>query len=124
MDDGDGALRQRGYSRDEKGCPQVDRVPVTVKAQSSTTAVIEGAGIEDGTGGDDWRWRYHPRGAIMDAPASRVWLIDWRNRLQWFRRRRVYQGNWRAHKLHRIYETHAGLTHALRGVVKRRTKTT
>ncbi|MBF0907338.1 MAG: hypothetical protein HXK41_06315 [Atopobium sp.] len=57
--------------RDEKGYPQVKRVPVTVKAQSSTTAVIEGAGIEDGTevmigggaGGPS-------QGAAMDAPAG------------------------------------------------------
>ena len=46
-------------------------MPVTVKAQSSTTAVIEGAGINDGTevmigggaGGSS-------QGAAMDAPAG------------------------------------------------------
>lgn len=36
-------------SRDDKNNPQVKRVPVTVKAKSSTTAVIEGEGINDGT---------------------------------------------------------------------------
>ena len=49
MDDGDGTYINVVTSRDEKGHLQVKRVPVTVKAQSSTTAVIEGAGIEDGT---------------------------------------------------------------------------
>ena len=71
MDDGDGAYVNVVTSRDEKGYPQVERVPVTVKAQSSTTAVIEGAGIEDGTevmigggaGGPS-------QGAAMDAPAG------------------------------------------------------
>ncbi|MDU2589971.1 MAG: efflux RND transporter periplasmic adaptor subunit, partial [Atopobium sp.] len=71
MDDGDGAYVNVVTSRDEKGYPQVKRVPVTVKAQSSTTAVIEGAGIEDGTevmigggaGGPS-------QGAAMDAPAG------------------------------------------------------
>ena len=71
MDDGDGAYVNVVTSRDEKGYPQVERVPVTVKAQSSTTAVIEGAGIEDGTevmigggaGGPS-------QGAAMDAPTG------------------------------------------------------
>ena len=71
MDDGDGAYVNVVTSRDEKGYPQVKRVSVTVKAQSSTTAVIEGAGIEDGTevmigggaGGPS-------QGAAMDAPAG------------------------------------------------------
>lgn len=71
MDDGDGAYVNVVTSRDEKGYPQVERVPVTVKAQSSTTAVIEGAGIEDGTevmigggaGGPS-------QGAAMDAPSG------------------------------------------------------
>ena len=36
-------------SRDDKNNPQVKRVPVTVKAKSSTTAVIEGEDINDGT---------------------------------------------------------------------------
>jgi len=71
MDDGDGAYVNVVTSRDEKGYPQVKRVSVTVKAQSSTTAVIEGTGIEDGTevmigggaGGPS-------QGAAMDAPAG------------------------------------------------------
>ena len=71
MDDGDGPYVNVVTSRDEKGYPQVERVPVTVKAQSSTTAVIEGAGINDGTevmigggaGGPS-------QGAAMDAPAG------------------------------------------------------
>ena len=71
MDDGDGAYVNVVTSRDEKGYPQVKRVSVTVKAQSSTTAVIEGAGIDDGTevmiggsaGGPS-------QGAAMDAPAG------------------------------------------------------
>lgn len=49
MDDGDGTYVNVVTSRDEKGHLQVKRVPVTVKAQSSTTAVIEGDDIEDGT---------------------------------------------------------------------------
>ena len=67
MDDGDGPYVNVVTSRDEKGYPQVERVPVTVKAQSSTTAVIEGAGIEvmsgGGAGGPS-------QGAAMDAPAG------------------------------------------------------
>ena len=34
---------------DESGDPQTSRVPVTVRARSSTTAAIEGDGIEEGT---------------------------------------------------------------------------
>ena len=68
MDDGDGAYVNVVTSRDEKGHLQVKRVPVTVKAQSSTTAVIEGAGIDDGTevmiGGGSGP----SQGADMDAP--------------------------------------------------------
>lgn len=36
-------------ARDESGDPQTSRVPVTVRARSSTTAAIEGDGIEEGT---------------------------------------------------------------------------
>ena len=36
-------------ARDESGNPQTSRVPVTVRARSSTTAAIEGDGIEEGT---------------------------------------------------------------------------
>ena len=36
-------------ARDENGDPQTSRVPVTVRARSSTTAAIEGDGIEEGT---------------------------------------------------------------------------
>lgn len=36
-------------ARDESGDPQTSRVPVTVRAKSSTTAAIEGDGIEEGT---------------------------------------------------------------------------